>query len=75
MNTLSYKTVSVSKEAALTDGTVLTALNAWVDENKDTYPTLKSWTARTSGKAFPELVLASTATPSVEPLNVVESQY
>ena len=66
---------TVSKEAALTDGTVLTALNAWVDENKDTYPTLKSWTARTSGKAFPELVLASTATPSVEPLNVVESQY
>ena len=66
---------TVSKEAALTDGTVLTALNAWVAENKDTYPTLKSWTARTSGKAFPELVLASTATPSVEPLNVVESQY
>ena len=66
---------TVSKEAALTDGTVLAALNAWVDANKKTYPTLKSWTARTSGKTFPEIVLADTATPSAEPLNVVESQY
>ena len=66
---------TVSKEAALTDGTVLNALNAWVEANKTTYPTLKSWAARTTGKAFPEIVLADTATPSVEPLNVVESQY
>ena len=66
---------TVSKEAALTDGTVLAALNAWVEGNKGTYPTLKSWTARTSGKTFPEIVLADTATPSAEPLNVVESQY
>ena len=44
-------------------------------KNKDTYPTLKSWVARTSGKAFPDLVLPTTATPSAEPLNVVESQY
>ena len=66
---------TVSKEAALTDGTVLAALNAWVEENKDTYPTLKSWVARTSGKTFPDLVLPTTANPTVEPLNVVESQY
>ncbi len=62
-------------EAPLTDGTCLKQLNAWVDANKDTYPSLKSWAARTSGKTFPEIVLADTATPSVEPLNVVESQY
>ena len=66
---------TVSKEAALTDGTVLAALNAWVAENKDTYPTLKSWVARTSGKAFPELVLEDTATPSAASLNIVESEY
>ena len=66
---------TVSKEAVLTDGTVLAALNAWVEENKDTYPTLKSWVARTSGKTFPDLVLPTTATPTVEPLNVVEAQY
>ena len=66
---------TVSKEDVLTDGTVLNALNAWVEANKATYPSLKSWAARTSGKAFPEIVLADTATPSAEPLNVVESQY
>ena len=62
-------------EAPLTDGTCLKQLNAWVEANKATYPSLKSWAARTSGKAFPEIVLADTATPSAEPLNVVESQY
>ena len=62
-------------ETPLTDGTCLKELNEWVEENNDTYPTLKSWTARTSGKTFPEIVLADTATPSAEPLNVVESQY
>jgi len=66
---------TVVKEAALTDGTVLNALNTWVETNKTTYPTLKSWTARTSGKAFPELVLEETATPSVNSLNIVESVY
>ena len=66
---------TVVKEAALTDGTVLNALNTWVETNKTIYPTLKSWTARTSGKAFPELVLEETATPSVNSLNIVESVY
>ena len=66
---------TVSKEAALTDGTVLNALNAWVEANKATYPTLKSWAARTSGKAFPEIVLEETATSGVNSLNIVESNY
>ena len=66
---------TVSKEAALTDGTVLNSLNAWVAANKETYPTLKSWAARTSGKAFPEIVLDESATSGVNPLNIVESNY
>ena len=66
---------TVSKEAPLTDGTVLNALNAWVEANKSTYPTLKSWAARTSGKAFPEIVLEETATSGVNSLNIVESNY
>ena len=66
---------TVSKEAALTDGTVLNALNAWVEAKKTTYPTLKSWAARTSGKAFPEIVLEETATSGVNSLNIVESNY
>lgn len=66
---------TVSKESALTDGTVLNALNAWVEAKKTTYPTLKSWAARTSGKAFPEIVLEETATSGVNSLNIVESNY
>lgn len=66
---------TVSKEAALTDGTVLNALNAWVEANKTTYPTLKSWAARTSGKAFPEIVLEESAASGVNSLNIVESNY
>ncbi len=62
-------------DANLTDGTALSMLNSWVESNKTTYPTLKSWTARTSDKAFPELVLEETATPSVNSLNIVESVY
>ena len=62
-------------EGPLTNGTALNMLNTWVDANKGTYPNLKTWVAREGSKTYPELVLASTATPSVEPLNVVESQY
>ena len=66
---------TVSKEAALTDGTVLNALNAWVEANKTTYPTLKSWAARTTGKAFPEIVLEESAASGVNSLNIIESNY
>ena len=66
---------TVSREAALTDGTVLNALNAWVEANKTTYPTLKSWAARTTGKAFPEIVLEESAASGVNSLNIVESNY
>ena len=38
------KEFSAKSETELTNGTVLTALNDWIDENKGTYPTLKSWT-------------------------------
>ena len=62
-------------EGPLTNGTALNMLNTWVDANKGTYLNLKTWVAREGSKTYPELVLASTATPSVEPLNVVESQY
>ena len=43
----------VSKEAQLKDGTVLNALNAWVEANKATYPSLKTWTADENG--YPKL--------------------
>lgn len=43
----------VSKEAQLKDGTVLNALNAWVEANKATYPSLKTWTTDESG--YPKL--------------------
>lgn len=62
-------------DSPLTNGTALSMLNTWVDANEGTYSNLKTWVAREGSKTYPELVLASTATPSVEPLNVVESQY
>lgn len=62
-------------DGPLTNGTALNMLNTWVETNKETYPNLKTWVAREGSKTYPKLVLASTATPSVEPLNVVESQY
>lgn len=62
-------------EAPLTDGTCLQQLNAWVDANKATYPSLKSWAARTSGKTYPEIVLEETATSGVNALNIIESNY
>jgi hypothetical protein len=62
-------------EAPLTDGTALNMLNTWVNNNKTTYPTLKSWAARTTGKTFPEIVLEETATSGVNSLNIVESNY
>ena len=45
----------VSKEAQLKDkdGTVMNALNAWVEANKVTYPSLKTWTKDESG--YPKL--------------------
>ena len=62
-------------EVPLTNGTALNMLNTWVEPNKGTYPNLKTWVAREGSKTYPELVLSTTATPSAEPLNVVESQY
>lgn len=62
-----------SSEKELTDGTVLTALNEWVEDNKSTYPTLKSWAVGENG--FPTLILSETATSNVNSLNVVESNY
>ena len=62
-------------ETPLTDGTALNMLNTWVNNNKITYPTLKSWAARTTGKTFPEIVLEETATSGVNSLNIVESNY
>ena len=62
-------------DTPLTDGTALTMLNTWVNNNKITYPTLKSWAARTTGKTFPEIVLEETATSGVNSLNIVESKY
>lgn len=61
--------------APLKDGTCLYALNKWVEDNDETYPTLKSWESNPDDNGFPYLVLEDTATPSAEPLNVVESQY
>ena len=37
------KEFSAKSETELTDGTVLTALNEWVDDNKESYPALKFW--------------------------------
>ena len=62
-------------DAPLTDGTCLQQLNTWVEANKTTYPSLKSWAARTSGKTYPEIVLKETATSGVNALNIVESNY
>jgi hypothetical protein len=62
-------------DAPLTDGTCLQQLNTWVEANKTTYPTLKSWAARTTGKAFPEIVLEESAASGVNSLNIVESKY
>ena len=62
-----------SSEKELTDGTVLKALNDWVEANKETYPTLKSWAAGEDD--FPTLILSETATSNVNSLNVVESNY
>ena len=62
-------------DAPLTDGTCLQQLNTWVEANKTTYPSLKSWAARTSGKTFPEIVLEETAASGVNSLNIVESNY
>lgn len=59
----------------LKDGTCLNALNEWVTDNFESYPTLKSWVSNPDDNGFPYLVLEDTATPSAEPLNVVESQY
>lgn len=59
----------------LKDGTCLNALNQWVTDNINSYPTLKSWVSNPDDNGFPYLVLEDTATPSAEPLNVVESQY
>lgn len=62
-------------DAPLTDGTALNMLNTWVNNNKNTYPTLKSWAARTSGKTYPEIVLEESAASGVNSLNIVESNY
>lgn len=62
-------------DVPLTDGTCLQQLNTWVEANKTTYPSLKSWAARTSGKTYPEIVLKETATSGVNALNIVESNY
>ena len=65
----------VHDETQLTNNTTLNLLNDWVTNNKETYPSLKSWVVSTSDKTFPDLIVMDTATPSAEPLNVVESQY
>ena len=69
----SDKTLSAKSETELTDGTVLTALNTWVKDNKETYPTLKSWAAGEDD--FPILILSETSAPGANSLNVVESNY
>ena len=64
----------VAKTATeLTDVSVLTALNTWVENNKETYPSLKSWTADENN--YPVLILSETSTSGVKSLNVVESNY
>ena len=40
-------------DQSLTDGTALTMLNNWVETNKSTYPSLKTWTADQNG--YPKL--------------------
>ena len=47
------KEFSAKSETELTDGTVLNLLNAWVNENKTTYPELKSWSV--DDNKFPKL--------------------
>lgn len=47
------KEFSAKSETELTDGTVLNLLNAWVNENKTTYPELKSWSV--DDNTFPKL--------------------
>ena len=53
----------------LRDGTVLAALNAWVEANKETYPSLQLW--ETDKNNYPTLILSS----GVKSLNVVELNY
>ena len=63
-------------ETPLTDGTVLDLLNDWVEANIDLYPTLKDWSARTSGITFPDINLGEMPAPAAsESLQIVESEY
>ena len=63
-------------ETPLKDGTVLGLLNGWVEANIGLYPTLKDWSARTSGKTFPDINLGEMPAPAAsESLQIVESEY
>lgn len=55
--------------------TALTKLNDWVNSNKETYKTLKSWISDANNNNLPTLVLKETATSGVNSLNIVESNY
>ena len=55
--------------------TALTKLNDWVNSNKETYKTLKSWISDANNNNLPTLVLEETATSGVNSLNIVESNY
>lgn len=59
----------------LSDGTCLGLLNSWVINNKDAYPSLKTWVSDPDNNQFPTLVLEETSTQSAEPLNMVDSAY
>ena len=55
--------------------TAFTKLNDWVNLNKETYKTLKSWISDANNNNLPTLVLEETATSGVNSLNIVESNY
>ena len=50
---VSNVTCSTYASAGLTDGTALKQLNDWVETNKSTYPSLKTWTTDENG--YPKL--------------------
>lgn len=55
--------------------TALTKLNDWVESNKETYATLKSWISDTNNNGYPTLVLEESAASGVNSLNIIESNY
>ena len=67
--------IAACSEESLIDGSCLQSLNSWVNNNKEAYPSLKTWVSDPNNNQFPTLVLGETSTQSAEPLNMVDSAY